>query len=371
MQKRIITLLSIAGLAIAPLAAQAQEDYEYEPDEGVHEEEWYDPSDWFDDWGYDEGTVDYETDYWDWGWYDEPYEAYYYEGGPYGYNDYYDEYDYGWHYESLENDWEYGWHYDTFGDYDTYDYDYEYDYADRDVDYTWNQTVRGEVAGVKRIRGAAYGEPDRLVLRVRTEDGETREVTLGDVGYASDYMQGLENGDRIAIGGRVVEMDGRQIFKANEVRTPDSNFGIPEYEYQRTIRGELKGVRRVKTRAGDVEAVVAKIRDPRGETREVLLGQVDDLRGIGKSIRPDARVRIDGYERIVDGESTFVVTNVRILERPQQQGDQQQRTDQQRRRQMEPQRVREQQKEQEERREAQRRRQEQLQEDRRQQQDNR
>lgn len=60
------------GLMAAP--ALAQQAYEYEPDEGWHEEEWYDPSDWFDDEPYDSymsETMDYEYSdaaydaYWD------------------------------------------------------------------------------------------------------------------------------------------------------------------------------------------------------------------------------------------------------------------------------------------------------------------
>ena len=59
------------------------EDYEYEPDEGVHEEEWYDPSDWGDEGGdffedmdedeswFDVGDERYVDD--DYGYYDESY----------------------------------------------------------------------------------------------------------------------------------------------------------------------------------------------------------------------------------------------------------------------------------------------------------
>jgi len=71
------------GLMAAP--APAQHDYEYEADEGWHEEEWYDPSDWFDDEPYDsymDQTMDYEYSdtaydaYWDGyfdGYYDDVY----------------------------------------------------------------------------------------------------------------------------------------------------------------------------------------------------------------------------------------------------------------------------------------------------------
>ena len=61
-----------------------QKEYEYEADEGLHQEEWYDPSDWFNS---GEG-VSYETDWNDYyygfdtndGWFDDDY---------YGYNEHY------------------------------------------------------------------------------------------------------------------------------------------------------------------------------------------------------------------------------------------------------------------------------------------
>ncbi|MEQ8822276.1 MAG: hypothetical protein RLY93_18735 [Sumerlaeia bacterium] len=70
-------LLSL-GLVAAPLTLTAQDDYEYEWDEGVHEEEWYDPSDWGDTAPYT-STVDYERDnyYGDY-FYDDTYDPYYY-----------------------------------------------------------------------------------------------------------------------------------------------------------------------------------------------------------------------------------------------------------------------------------------------------
>ena len=47
-----VLLVSTGGNGLA-------QEYEYEADEGLHQEEWYDPSDWFD---YEDGSVDYEED---------------------------------------------------------------------------------------------------------------------------------------------------------------------------------------------------------------------------------------------------------------------------------------------------------------------
>lgn len=97
-----VVMVALAAMAfvIQPVSAMAQ-DYEWEPDEGLHEEEWYDPSDWFDI----DDDIDFEYD-----WYDYTYNY------PYVYD--YD-YDYG-YWAPYEDEWEY---YD-----DGIKYEYEYDY---------------------------------------------------------------------------------------------------------------------------------------------------------------------------------------------------------------------------------------------------
>ncbi len=99
-------------LALAPSAALAQDEYGY----GASEEEWYDPSDWFDG-----DEIDYEDEY-EYGydedeWFEGDYDAY--DDNAYDYDDEwgednYDVYDYG---------------YDD-GAYDAYDYGYDTYYTD-------------------------------------------------------------------------------------------------------------------------------------------------------------------------------------------------------------------------------------------------
>ncbi len=108
MRKVSLTVIALSIIALAawlavPGAAFAQDygtAYEYEPGEGVHEEEWYDPSDWFDN----DEAIDYEND-----WYDYTYnypETYTYD------------YDYVYPGEDINpySDLDYGWHYDYYSE---------------------------------------------------------------------------------------------------------------------------------------------------------------------------------------------------------------------------------------------------------------
>jgi hypothetical protein len=110
----LVTALFLAFSAPAASLAIDRSEYEYEEHEGLHQEEWYDPSDWFDyDW---RGGVDYESDWYDYtyGQYD-IYDDYAYDGEYYGddIRGYYDDDFY------EDNDFD-----DEFG----FDEDYEYDY---------------------------------------------------------------------------------------------------------------------------------------------------------------------------------------------------------------------------------------------------
>lgn len=110
---RFATLIAVLALGmwiVSPVSAVAA-DYEYESGEGVHKEEWYDPSDWFDS----DASIDYENDWWDYTYnypsdysydydYDYPERGYYTEEGIL-YND-----------ETLYRDEEYGDHYDYYTD---------------------------------------------------------------------------------------------------------------------------------------------------------------------------------------------------------------------------------------------------------------
>lgn len=312
-----------------------RESYEWEPGYGYHEQEWWDPSDWFDP---DDG-VDYEE--LGTGWYDGANDRGYYDNT---YTRNYDtptryRTDYGWHYDTGHG-YDYGWHYDNIGNYDSIAYDYGYPDT-RDVDYAFDRQFSGEVTGLKRVSGGV-GEPDTAILTVRTRDGATRTIQLGDLNYAASALPRVDRGERVVIGGRSVNRNGERLFKAEEIRTADRSYLVPEYEYRKRIEGRLDGMRRVNVRGTDVEAVVADLRTQDGESMSVLLGDLADLRGAERSIRPGTPVRVDGYSREVNGRSTFVVQDIKFQRNQNQQNagnrarqQSQQRMQQQQRRQQE------------------------------------
>ena len=239
-----VAFLAMASLALATTPASAQDytSWEWEPDEGVHEEEWYDPSDWFDDESYDDyniETIDYEHGE---GAYDAYYDGYY--------DAYYDdEFGYDWWDADWDDDYKTSY---TEGYYDGYydaAADYEYDplyyvvsYVDADRDYDRNRDrddkreradrrsdaqnmtgrERRKVAESdrqeKRIRGTVermqrkrnVGPKDHLVYMIRFDDGDMMHVDLGPK-MTKDRVP-VESGDRVTFIGDPVRKDETKVL---------------------------------------------------------------------------------------------------------------------------------------------------------------
>jgi len=284
-----------------------REQYEWEPGEGYHEQEWYDPSDWFE-FGSD---IDYEHDLYDYGY---AYDEYEYQDG-YGYGD--DAYDDTVYDDSV---------YDDPG-YDYYSYDYDYAFDGPDVTYQFDQQVTGRVERLERMRGS-NGAPRSVQLTLQTQDGQMRTLQLGDVAYVNRNLPALRRGDEVVIGGEFVDRNGQRMFRAKEIRSGDEAYLIPDYEYRRQIQGELEGLRKVRVQDGDVEMVLASVRTEDGEKMNIQLGRTDEMNGLSRTMRRGAKVRVDGYRRKVDGRSGFVVQDFKVVDSPEKnRGDQRQARD--------------------------------------------
>lgn len=188
-------------------------------------------------------------------------------------------------------------------------------YADSRYGDRSQRTQRGEmtgrIVGLERLRGTA-GQPDSVRLRLETDDGRTRTLHVGDVDYFGRTMPQFRQGQDIVVGGEMINVDGRRVFKARELRAGSNRYEIPSYAYQRRIQGELESLRKVNVRGSDVQAVVANVRTPDGDRMSVLIGNAEDLKNAQQTLKPGTRVRVDGYRRDVDGSSAFIVQDVKV-----------------------------------------------------------
>ena len=262
---RTRTLALFAGLAVGvtPALAQESRDYEWEEGEGITREEWYDPTDWFDDdvEMNDRITIDYEF-------YEAAYDAYFD-----GYYDAFEDDDFGSEYWNDYREEGLGTPY-TEGYYDGY-YDARSGYAfapayyvfttyapapldessasrygaDRSQDTTRRRgdraksdsdasakhkreaseqagsedRVRGTLERVQRVKDA---ESDHTVVRVRFEERDAMLVDLGPKMSFSDIP--VASGDRVTFVGDKAKRDGASVLVVERISRDGESWTLRE-----------------------------------------------------------------------------------------------------------------------------------------------
>lgn len=333
-----------ALLALAtPVLAQDLDDYEYEPGEGLHHQEWYDPGDWFDL----ENGIDYEGDGWD------------HDVHPT--EDQYGELEYGYHREwnPEENRWrtDYGFYSDeSHGTYDLDPYDYAYDpylgvhgYAPYD-DWYWDAGMglwrmddqdssgsknkddsasengesrskhRGEVRVAGQLDGfqkvELEGQRDaHALIRIRMEDGRKKVVDLGPRVSPSDL--GMRSGDHLVLRGNMGRIDDQAVLMATHVSVAGDATSIPSFRtrksgpQERTVRGTLASLEEVPSKAVKGHTLV-RMGFEDEPSRLVCIGpgrSLDDLH-----LERGRKVVLRGFDDRVEGQPVLLLESVKAGE---------------------------------------------------------
>ncbi|MGE3180246.1 MAG: hypothetical protein AB7N71_01340 [Phycisphaerae bacterium] len=317
----IACVFALAGFGTAGMAQDRNLDnYEYEPGEGIHKQEWYDPTDWFDA----NDGLDYEYDY-----------SY----------DYYDDYDY-------DNDLD-------FNDYGDYSYNSRYEYPssrtpyypyNRSYDYwydpyhvgsvmywqsrnrdwrndqdrrmarnsrneNWNRN-RNRDASRRDSRVNVYGTIQKLdevdvfdkthqLAEIRTFSGNQMLVDLGPKNELSKLS--LREGQDVTIQGR------REMISAASIEANDRTVNIDRNWNQRQTRMQMISgtVDTLRTRKIDGDAkLVATIEKPNGSLQKVCLGEKEELRAL--NIEEGDKIQLRGHPARMDGKRYFVAKKVRV-----------------------------------------------------------
>lgn len=221
--RTLMTAVTAAAfaLSIGPLLA---DDYEWDPTWGLHEEEWYDPSDWLND----DNTVDVE------------------DTGAFGYDDNYYADDY-WNDISYYTDYSY--------DDDTFDTAVSAVYYQwMPVDYTWETvessqtdqkrasasqatnnpnysgeskdiskdnvvTMKGEIVGMTAITPSGTNKEHHFLI-LEPADGKNVIVDCGPVSDAKKMK--FEKGDKIQVRGTRAKAGGRYVLIAQQLNEANS-----------------------------------------------------------------------------------------------------------------------------------------------------
>ena len=323
---RSLALTTAFAVVNGSSAVIADTEMEYEADEGYHEEEWYDPSDWFND----DNQISYETDD-------------------------------GWD----DSEW-----YDSY--YDTYWYDTDYDQADYDayhpvgyVYYIWDtdnsewaesgrQTksrnatgdkrsgnrgtmdrssrIDGRIDGFKKVSLSDHKgvKQNHSFVKVKLENGKSRVISLGERVDTADLS--LKKGDKITASGKVVKVDGKKILLADTIRTGGETFRISDDRQPQLRRSGDKSMRGDKskhdksmvTRSGTLEdSERVKLDSNKRSDHLIVRIEMKDGRECVADFGPKARlsdlgldegdtVRIKGCTTKVNDKKLIVAREVRV-----------------------------------------------------------
>lgn len=237
--------------AIVPQISHAQA-IEWEPDEGYHEEEWYDPSDWFDD----DSSIDYEYygGYWD-------EVTWYNEWGE-------DDATYEWN--PVTNEWE--------RTYDPYLYSYSYSVEfDEPEDQMNQQGQQGRQQSAQRSQ-----QRDRQTDQQRSSDRSSQ--------MSADRQSGQQSGSDRSSQNRRSQMSQRQ-----------------QSQQSKSLEGEIDGFREVQVAhpAGFQEThALARVKLKDDKFAVIDLGSASLLAG---DLQKGDKVTLRGTDGKINNQNVFIV----------------------------------------------------------------
>jgi hypothetical protein len=214
---QVARILAFAGVfaftAISAPQAMADDEYEWDSTWGLHEEEWYDPSDWFNE----DNTTDYEYD-------DSYYSSDVWDGYDY-YSDYsydysgYDSastgYDYYYQWSPLESDWS-----ETKGDKSVSTekrdeaLEMSKDKKKKSMDKKDVLTMKGTIKSVGKAK-AKDGDKEHTFVVIEASEGKTVLVDFGPKAMVGKIK--LEKGNKIQVRGPRTKLGGKYVLVAQQV----------------------------------------------------------------------------------------------------------------------------------------------------------
>lgn len=198
-------------------------------------------------------------------------------------------------------------------------------------------SLTGEVDGFKKIslKDSQGKRDEQTFVRVRLDNDDSRVVSLGSRLILSDLD--LQTGDRISVSGRNASIDNRKILVASSIEVDDKVFNIrkgnrPETEQNRSnskhkrmdskhsrsdggqsvsINGTVK--QSSKTSLSDdmrEENLLVRLELENGKSCVVDLGQNTELSDL--DIEKDSEIRVQGKKTKVDGKSLIVARKISV-----------------------------------------------------------
>lgn len=221
---RVLAPLAAIAILAAPQPLVADDEYEWEPGWGVHEEEWYDPSDWFDaenGVNYEEiNTLGYDDSYYAddiWTGYDY-YGGYGYDYTGYGADDVGNDRYYQW--TPVDNNWD-----EVEGDQAASDQKRttaqtaSKDKSKKQIDERDVVTMRGTIQNVAKAKTKDQKD-NHTFLRLEPAVGKSVLVDFGPQAKLGKVK--LKEGEKIQVRGPRAKLNGKYVLVAQQVSSVKS-----------------------------------------------------------------------------------------------------------------------------------------------------
>lgn len=334
-------LAAAAAIALTPLPLSAQRtaDYEYEPGEGYHQEEWYDVGDWFDSGGYEEMyTADYDDPYyenhywnqgsatsWDGAWYD----SYNYDPVDYGF--------YSWNPQA--NEWQRQQNQQRGQQAKrnqrqnqpsqkaqrNQNQNEQRAQAQRDQRQNKHQQadqrkknpvqLSGTIDGFRRINveNAKKDVRQHTFVKVNLENGNKAIIDLGEKKGLSDLD--LQKGDSIKVRGRTGQIGNRTVVRASRIKVDGE---MTQLRKNRVVQGTIADIRRVNIKGADKQHTFVRLEMQDGNEIIVDFGPGTNLSDM--NLRKGKEVSIRGQIAKMNGKAILTARNVQVNESQNKQG---------------------------------------------------
>jgi hypothetical protein len=280
--------------------ALADTEMEYEAGEGYHEEEWYDPSDWFNE----DNQTSYETENslsegnWDDTYY--PHRTGYY------------------YWDSADQNWN------------------DQESAQQTVSNQQKKNNRntarfdGTIDGFKKVslidrKGV---KDDHTFVKVSLKNGQSRIVSLGNSKDLGDLD--LSKGDKISVSGQMVKLDGKKIILADTLRSGgDSHSFAGSNQPNLKNRSGQAAHAGMVTRSGTLEdATKVKLDKQKRDENLIVRLEMEDGTSCVADLGPNTTMEelnldegdtvwIKGKKRQINGKTLIVAKQLRIDGRQQ------------------------------------------------------
>lgn len=291
----------IAGIAILPLSAD--------------EDEWYDPSDWFD--GNNVETAGTDYDWWDnRGWYD-----------TYDYYDYYTPY-YSYYWDPVVTGWT---RYEVQSDSNSSSSNVSNNSNNSNDSSASNRSgsnnrSSGKDRGMTRFEGKVDGfkkvnlttqsgqDEEHSFVRVRLRNGDSQIISLGSRVNVADLD--LSKGDRIEVSGKSSRIDNRDVLVAHRIETGGETFNIreknrPETGQQVSVQGKIEDYRQTSLSDNAREQnLIVRLEMKDGKNCVVDLGQGTSLQDL--DLEEGSNIRLEGEKTQVDGKSLIIARKIHV-----------------------------------------------------------